>query len=141
MAGFQGLSNQIESTFTPGTRSLPEHRQVRNWPMPEIELHVPVAASEIGGGQPWPPTRAQAAAVRIRLYRRLWQGDLTHFAMDRAAVSLVPNFFARLASFMSELTTRPLDSHSPLAASAAGVITDLVRYGCLLYTSPSPRDS
>ena len=125
---YSGIGDHRRAIWEPGTRSAPALRKVINWPLPQLNLNVPVAPEDFEKDKPYPPMRAGPRQKRLNLFHALYRGDFTHFIGDPSALGINVNYFSRICEILSALL---VSSKPPagLTDSLMVSIVDLLRYG------------
>ena len=114
-------ANSSKGLWEIGARSDPRERQLQNWPLPQIELDIPVDEDAFRQGAPWPPPNATRQQRRLDLLASVARGDLMQFVDDGEAVRVAPNYAGRLLRLLSALCTRSVQD-----AAMVQVLFDIV---------------
>ena len=116
--------------WTGGEGLAPDDRQMRNWPLPEVDLAVEVTDADFVKGRPYPPQRAQRRAERLDAFHALYRGDFSYFAAERAAITVATNYFRLVCRETSRIVVHGLDESEMDASDAVtAAAIDFIRYG------------
>lgn len=114
--------------WTPGDRTPVKDRLLRNWPLDDIDLDVPIVEADLDDGAQWPPQHAHARTERLNVYADLYRGDASHFHADPDASRVFVNWFRRLITITTTQVVRQVTE--PADVDPIMVMgTDAMRYG------------
>ena len=85
------------------TRQASRFRLLKNLPLEDVVMGVPVALGDFGERSHWPPPRVQPRLRRLETYEELYRGNITNFVEDPTAANFVINFFERVPAVITSL--------------------------------------
>ena len=124
-----GVQNDTPTAVldAPFRANLPK-RQVRNLPLPPVDMTAPVTMADFEPGARFPSQRLLLRQERLWLYDNLYRGDFSYFIEDISSFRVNINYFRRVPQRVSRLAVSTLHT-SELIDPATSLVLSAFKVG------------